>query len=845
GSVHLRRGNGTAGVARRQARPAAIQAAVPGELRSVRQADDYQQHAELCLGADHPAQGRQVVRRPWGGEFCGHDDLFDLRPRQQAAEHRAAARHPVQGSARNLRRRAQRSQAQGCDPRRRLGTSRARRRDDGSESRLRLREKSRLGARHRLADRHGRHHLHGEDARAHHALLLRRILRSVHAVPRRHRLDEPRGQAHPRRGRQESRPRHAGRCSQQDRRPHDLRVRRRVGVAGAELHQAFPARVRVHDRARPQHRGSGTAGRVMADGTNNSEVNIEVNGVPMKARKGQMIIQATDAGDVYVPRFCYHEKLSIAANCRMCLVEVEKAPKPMPACATPVAEGMKVFTKSPKAIAAQRATMEFLLINHPLDCPICDQGGECELQDLAMGFGRDISRYNERKRVVKDKNLGPLVSTDMTRCIHCTRCVRFTQEIQGFQELGTIGRAEATEIGTFIERSIDHELSANIIDLCPVGALNNKPYRYRARAWEMTQHPLVSPHDCVGTNIYAHVLRGRVMRIVPRPNEAVNETWIADRDRFSYQGIYSEDRALKPMIRDNGMWQESDWETALAAVAERLGKIVKQHGGAQIGALAAPTSTLEEFHLLARIARGLGSGNLDHRLRRTDFRDEANDPLYPALGCAIAELEHVSGALVVGSNIRKEVPLLAHRLRKAALRGAKISFVNPQRYEYLFPVASYLASNGLDMFGHLVAIAAAASAASGKSAPESIAALVAGAQPTDAHHAIAKQLGDGSRRMILLGALAQRDPAFADLRLVAGALAELTGATLGYLPDGGNSVAASLVGLLPHRVLGGRAAQPAGLNVADMFAGRLKSYILLGGIEPALDIASPAALEAL
>ena len=266
-----------------------------------------------------------------------------------------------------------------------------------------------------------------------------------------------------------------------------------------------------------------------------------------------------------MPRFCYHEKLTIAANCRMCLVEVEKAPKPMPACATPVAEGMKVFTKSPKAIAAQKAVMEFLLINHPLDCPICDQGGECELQDLAMGFGRDISRYTERKRVVKDKNLGPLVSTDMTRCIHCTRCVRFTQEIQGFQELGTIGRGELTEIGTFIEKSVDHELSANIIDLCPVGALNNKPYRYRARAWEMTQHPLVSPHDSVGANLYAHVLRGRVMRIVPRANEEVNETWIADRDRFSYQGIYSDDRLLKPMVRDNGVWQETDWETALLA----------------------------------------------------------------------------------------------------------------------------------------------------------------------------------------------------------------------------------------------------------------------------------------
>jgi NADH-quinone oxidoreductase subunit G len=575
------------------------------------------------------------------------------------------------------------------------------------------------------------------------------------------------------------------------------------------------------------------------------QVNIEVNGVPMKARKGQMIIQVTDLHDVYIPRFCYHDKLAIAANCRMCLVEVEKAPKPMPACATPVAEGMKVFTKSPKAIAAQRATMEFLLINHPLDCPICDQGGECELQDLAMGFGRDISRYNERKRVVKDKNLGPLVSTDMTRCIHCTRCVRFTQDIQGFQELGTVGRGEMTEIGTFIEKSVDHELSANIIDLCPVGALNNKPYRYRARAWEMTQHPLVSPHDSVGTNLYAHVLRGRVMRVVPRPNEDVNETWIADRDRFSYQGIYSEDRLLKPMLRENGMWQETDWETALSWVAEKLARIARQHGGAQIGALVSPNSTLEELHLLARVARGLGSANLDHRLRRTDFRDEASDPLYPGLGGSIASLEQVSCALVVGSNLRREVPLIAHRLRKAALRGAKVSFVNPRRYEYLFPVADYLSANGLDMFEHLVAIAAAAVQLNGKSAPATISTLIANVQAGDAHRSIAQQLSDGSSRMILLGAIAQRHEAYADLRLVAGALAQLTGATLGYLPEGGNAAGACLAGILPHRGVAGRSLSASGLNVADMFAARLKAYVLFGAIEPAQDIAAGSALEAL
>jgi NADH-quinone oxidoreductase subunit G len=577
------------------------------------------------------------------------------------------------------------------------------------------------------------------------------------------------------------------------------------------------------------------------------EVNIEVNGVPMKARKGQMVIHVTDANDVYVPRFCYHEKLPIAANCRMCLVEVEKAPKPLPACATPVAEGMKVFTKSPKAIAAQRAVMEFLLINHPLDCPICDQGGECELQDLAMGFGRDISRYSERKRVVKDKNLGPLVSTDMTRCIHCTRCVRFTQDVQGFQELGTVGRGEMTEIGTFIEKSVDHELSANIIDLCPVGALNNKPYRYRARAWEMTQHPLISPHDCVGTNIFAHVLRGRVMRIVPRANEDVNETWIADRDRFSYQGIYSEDRLLKPSIRENGVLQETDWETALQKVAEKLGRIAKQHGGNQIGAIASPNSTLEELFLLSRVARGLGSQNLDHRLRRSDFRDEASDPLSPSLGVAIKDLENANSVLVIGSNIRKEVPLLAHRIRKAALKGGKVSFINAQRYDYLFPVAGYLASNGLGSLDHLVAVAAAAYNASGKSAPASIAALTSKAQPNDTHKAIAQQLGEGERRLILLGAIAQRDPAFADLRLVASALAEATGATLGYLPEGGNAVGAHLVGFLPGRSAGGQAVSAPGSNVGDMFAAKLKAYILFGAIEPQLDIAAEnasAALEA-
>ena len=299
-------------------------------------------------------------------------------------------------------------------------------------------------------------------------------------------------------------------------------------------------------------------------------VNIEVDGKPVEAKRGQMVIEVTDAVGAYIPRFCYHEKLSVAANCRMCLVEIEKAPKPMPACATPVGEGMKIFTRSPVAIAAQKATMEFLLINHPLDCPICDQGGECELQDLALGYGSDVSRYNERKRVVKDKDLGPLVSTDMTRCIHCTRCVRFGEEIEGLQELGTIGRGENLQISTYIEKSVDHELSANIIDICPVGALNNKPYRYSARAWEMMQLATISPHDCVGSNMSAHVLRGTIKRVVPRENDAINETWLSDRDRFSYQGIYSSDRLLTPRVKENGVWQEIAWQEALQILTKKI-----------------------------------------------------------------------------------------------------------------------------------------------------------------------------------------------------------------------------------------------------------------------------------
>ena len=570
-------------------------------------------------------------------------------------------------------------------------------------------------------------------------------------------------------------------------------------------------------------------------------VNIEVDGLPVKAPKGAMIIQATDAHGAYVPRFCYHEKLSIAANCRMCLVEVEKAPKPLPACATPVAEGMKIFTKSPKAIAAQKATMEFLLINHPLDCPICDQGGECELQDLAMGYGRDIARYSERKRVVQDQDLGPLVSTDMTRCIHCTRCVRFGQEIAGFPELGTLGRGDRMQISTYIEKSVDHELSGNIIDLCPVGALNNKPYRYRARAWEMTQHPLVSPHDCAGTNLFGHVLRGRLMRVVPRANEEVNETWIADRDRFSCEGLYSDDRALKPMLKEAGVWREVDWEAALETAARGLQRVVREHGASQIGVLVSPTTTVEEAYLGARIARGLGSENVDHRLRRQDFRDQAGDPSAPTLGCSIAELERASAVLLVGSDVRREVPIIAHRIRMGAVRrGTRVAFVNPRPVDVLFPVDASLTSNGHGMAQHLAAILAAASRAAGREPPTRMVAALEGIDAGAEHERIAAMLAQGGLRLILLGALAERHASYSEIRALAAALAEVTGARLGYLPDGANAVGASLAGATPHRGPAGRAVARPGLSAADMIDARLRGYVFIGGVE-AVDLAPSSA----
>ncbi len=569
-------------------------------------------------------------------------------------------------------------------------------------------------------------------------------------------------------------------------------------------------------------------------------VNIEVNGIPLKARKGAMLIEITDAAGIAIPRFCYHKKLSIAASCRMCLVEVEKAPKPLPACATPVMEGMKVFTESPKALAAQKGTMEFLLINHPLDCPICDQGGECELQDVALGYGGDVSRFAERKRVVQDKDIGPLIATEMTRCIHCTRCVRFGEEIAGLRELGATGRGESMEIGTYVAKAVASELSGNVIDLCPVGALTAKPSRFKGRSWEYVQHAAIAPHDSVGSNIFIHTLRGQVMRVVPRENESVNETWISDRDRFGYEGIYSDDRLAKPSLDG----AEVEWETALEAVAKGLKEVIARHGAGAVGFLVSPTATVEELYLAQKLARGLGVANIDHRLRQADFSDQETVPVFPWLGQGVADLEKVKAALLVGSNVRMEQPLAGHRLRKAALAGGKLMFVNPRDFEFRFPVAAKIIADPAGMVAALAGVAGAVAELKGEPLPDGWAGLAAGA-PSETERAIAANLIDNAPATVLLGNLATAHPAFAQLRALAGFVALRSGAAFGYLPEAANSVGGWLAGAVPHRLPGGGKSATVGLDARAMLESPRKAYVLVG-VEPELDCwDGAAALNAL
>ena len=567
-------------------------------------------------------------------------------------------------------------------------------------------------------------------------------------------------------------------------------------------------------------------------------INIEINGQPCQARKGAMIIEVTDELGITVPRFCYHKKLSVAANCRMCMVEVAKVPKPLPACATPVAEGMKIFTRSEIATGGQKAVMEFLLINHPLDCPICDQGGECELQDLALGYGRDVSRFAEKKRVVRDKFIGPLIATDMTRCIHCTRCIRMLREVAGKMELGATGRGENMEIGTYIEKSLESELSGNVIDVCPVGALTSKPFRFKARAWELQQHSTIAPHDCVGSNLFAHTRRGQVMRMVPRENEDINEVWLSDRDRFSYEGLYSEDRLEAPMVKADGEWQVVDWETGLQAAVDAIRAVIDAHGADQMGVLASPSATLEEMSLLQALARGIGVNNIDHRLRQLDFTDQDNAPLCPTLGQPVAALEAVNAALVIGGNPRKDQVIIGHRLRKAATAGAQVMFINPIDYEFLFDVHASSIVPPSQMVSALAGVAACFPDA-GKAATGAVKTMIDNATADETQRRMAEALKDADAATVLLGNAAMAHPQYSMLKALAGVIADASGATLGVLTDGGNSAGGWLAGVLPHRGPAGSAVSTAGLDANAMLDSPRKAYLLFG-VEPEHDCADAA-----
>jgi len=569
--------------------------------------------------------------------------------------------------------------------------------------------------------------------------------------------------------------------------------------------------------------------------------NIEIDGKKLDVRDGAMLIEAADEAGINIPRFCYHKKLSIAANCRMCLIEVEKVGKALPACATPVTDGMKIFTRSAKAIAAQKGVMEFLLINHPLDCPICDQGGECELQDVAMGYGGDVSTYTEQKRVVEDKDFGPLISGEMTRCIHCTRCVRFGEEVAGIKEMGATGRGEHMEIGTYVKMSLHSEMSGNIIDLCPVGALTSKPFRFTARAWEISQRDSIAPHDCIGSNLHVHSFRNEVVRVVPRENEDINETWLSDRDRFSYEGLNSDERVTSPMIKVDGKWEDTDWDTALHKVVDGITVITKGKGADQLGALASPTNTVEELYLLQKLMRSVGSDNIDHRVGQVDFSDENDAPRFPWLGQSISDLEKNNACLLIGSNIRSDQPIAGHRLRKAALNGANIMCVNAVDYDFNFPVSAKKIVSPAKMLSELAGVLKALSS---DNLPEGLNSLISNIEVDETHKAIANSLKEAGASTILLGLDAIGHTQFSGLRAIAGQIAQLTESKLGYLPEGGNGAGAWLAGAVPHRgVASQNSTSKQGLNVSAMLNEQLAGYILLG-IEPEVDCAeSKQALE--
>ncbi len=551
---------------------------------------------------------------------------------------------------------------------------------------------------------------------------------------------------------------------------------------------------------------------------------IEIDGKQAQVPDGSTIMDAAQQLGTYIPHFCYHKKLSIAANCRMCLVQVEKAPKPLPACATPVTNGMKVFTHSELAVKAQKGVMEFLLINHPLDCPICDQGGECQLQDLAVGYGGSSSRYQEEKRVVFHKEVGPLISMqEMARCIHCTRCVRFGQEIAGVMELGMANRNMHSEIQTFVGRSVDSELSGNMIDLCPVGALTSKPFRYSARSWELSRRKSVSPHDSVGANLTVQIKNNVVMRVLPRENEDVNECWISDKERFSYEALNSAERLTKPMIRVDGALREVEWNVALDYVSHALKDVAKTHGGEAIAALGAPHATLEELHLLQKLTRGLGSGSVDFRARRADFSADGKLAGTPWLGLKLAEIKDLDAALVVGSFLRKDHPLLAQRLRQAAKKWTKVSLISVADDEQLIKLHAQATVAPSQLLTALAGVLKAAAQFKGAGVPAGLEAV----EPDATARSIAESLVGGEKRAIFLGNVAEQNAQAAQIHALTQELAKLTGASFGFLGEAANSVGAYVA-----------KAVPSALNAREMFAQPRQAYILFG-VEPELDCHNP------
>ena len=558
-------------------------------------------------------------------------------------------------------------------------------------------------------------------------------------------------------------------------------------------------------------------------------VEIQLDGQTVEVLEGSTVMHAAEKAGTYIPHFCYHKKLSIAANCRMCLVDVEKAPKPLPACATPVTQGMIVHTKNDKAIKAQKGVMEFLLINHPLDCPICDQGGECQLQDLAVGYGGGSSRYEEEKRVVFHKDVGPLISMqEMSRCIHCTRCVRFGQEVAGVMELGMSHRGEHAEIETFVGMSVDSELSGNMIDICPVGALTSKPFRYSARTWELSRRKSISPHDSTGANLMVQVKSNAVMRVLPLENEAVNECWIADRDRFSYEALNSSERLTSPMIKQGDRWTSVDWQTALEYIANGLKLIKADHGANSIGTLASPHSTVEELFLAGELMRGLGSDNIDHRLRNAEFAPAGS---VRWLGTSIASLSELQRVLIVGSNLRKDHPLFAQRIRQAARKGCAVNVIVSSTElssadAWALPVANTLLGEPAGWFSQLAEVASAIAAANGAALPAGLSVPAAGT----AAQAMAKSLLGGERKAVLLGNAAAHHAQAGSLLTLANWIAAQTGASVGYLTEAANTVGAQLAAAQP---------QAGGLNASQMLSGQLKALFLLNN-EPELDSAAGA-----